>query len=136
MLEARVGIDWVPRIKFDPVTRMSQLLVQGVGITCGQSQARVGSLCSSRSTNSGCQDADPAIYVVHCQSPAKLVEYLNLDGSARRVRRDVESLDGILQAEAVRDERLDVDQAFRNQTDGLGVLVGPSACTEWNDGLT
>jgi hypothetical protein len=48
----------------------------------------------------------------------------------------VESLDGILQAEAVRDERFDVDQAFGNETDGLWVLVGPSASTEWNDGLT
>jgi hypothetical protein len=47
---------------------------------------------------------------------------LHFDGALARVRGDVERLDGLLQLEAVRHERLEVDQPAGDEPDGFGVL--------------
>jgi hypothetical protein len=53
-----------------------------------------------------------------------LIPNLHLDRALGGVRGDVERLDGALEGEAVGDERLEIDEAARDEADGLRVLVG------------
>ena len=68
-------------------------------------------------------------YTTRCQPPERRttvlsfgIRDLHLDGPARRISTDVECLDGLLEGQAVRDQRFDVDLALGEQAERFGIL--------------